>query len=172
MNTFKSDTASANSRTPSEVKALLSRHIDGIRWVTRRESFRQDKQGTDYLVYMWNGTVLHVDIKELSYIPASAKDDRVLLETEILGSRVRNGWATDESKNTDVFLIVRGDDSTVFLWATTLRRLIKRDRKSWQKTGISREGVNLTQGIHEVFACRYITVPVSILENECRLRAA
>lgn len=71
--------------------ALLRRHIWGIVRVERRRTFKQDLGGTDYIAYLRDGTILRVDLKDLSYVPPSSDEDRVLLETKILGRFAKDG---------------------------------------------------------------------------------
>lgn len=172
MNTFSMAVKSANSRTPLEVLALLRRHVRGIVKVERCKTLAEDIEGTDYVGYFRDGSTISIDLKELSYIPASPFEDRVLLETDIYGRLRKDGWAVDESKATDLFLIVRGDNSSVHFWARALRRALKRKRAFWIKRRIARVGINYTRGNFEVFSCGYITVPRAILERECAKVAA
>jgi hypothetical protein len=161
---FRSAVRSANSLTPKQVFDLLRPSVPGLKFVTRCKSIAEDKEGIDYRLYRTNGRMLSADLKELRRIPDA--EDRILLELTIRGRNISAGWATDESKKTDLFVIVRGDGTFVVLSARQVREALRRNLEEWTKEyGVS---TNHTPGYYEVFACDYIRVPRAVLEKACR----
>lgn len=164
MKSIKQAFAVSNSLTPKEVYQLLLGHVPGMKFVTRRKTTADDRQGIDYVIHRAGRRPLFVDLKEVSYAPG--RKDRVLLETAMRGKKVVAGWAVDAQKKTDLILIVRADGSHLLLSARRVREALIRHRETWTKRKAS-TGSNSTQGFYEKFQSDYLLVDRSELESAC-----
>ena len=130
--------------------------------VVRRHTIEQDRRGIDYIVYRRGRRPLYVDLKEVAYAPG--EEDLILLETKMRGQNEAPGWALDETKRTDLILIVRGDGSTVLLSARRVRAALTESSTRWDDCQRGSKG---TPGFYEWFYSDYVLVPRVELEAEC-----
>lgn len=161
---FLTDAKSANSLSPQKVFKLLLGSVPGMRYVTRCNSRSLDKRGCDYWVHREKGKrPLAIDLKELRSGPYPG--DKLLLETSIQGRHTSAGWAVDETKVTDLLLIVRAGESPVILSARRVRKALETYEVIWSE--LFGAGVNGTTGIYGDFRCGYILVPKKALQKAC-----
>jgi len=159
---FASAADQANSIPPAALFDLLTDEVPHLKYVARCRSLQEDRAGTDYLAYRRNGLrALRIDLKEVAYCPG--KNDAILLETARRGEACRPGWATDDAKETDLIVIVRGDGSHVVLSSRRLREVLRRHGRAWSQR--YRTGTNATKGYYEIFHADYLLVPRAILED-------
>lgn len=122
--------------------------------MTHRSSVAEDRAGIDYLAHRSGGRrPLAIDLKEISYVPGPDETPDVLLETACRGQVDAPGWATDETKRTDLFLLVYGDGSSVVLAARQVREALQRYGRAW--TTQYRTGSSATRGYYETFYSDY-----------------
>jgi hypothetical protein len=132
-------------------------------YVARRKTVKDDRDGIDYIVYRSGGLrPLFLDLKEVAYVPS--EEDLILLETKMRGQNEAPGWAVDETKRTDLILIVRGDKSTVLLSARRVRAALTENPKRWDDC---QRGSKCTPGFYEWFHSDYILIPRAELEAAC-----
>jgi hypothetical protein len=89
----------------------------------------------------------------------------LLLETSIQGKHVSAGWAVDETKITDILLIVRAGETPVVLSARRVRKALETYEAIWSE--LFGAGQNTTIGVYGDFRCGYILVPQKALQMAC-----
>lgn len=163
---FSRSAGKANSISPQAIFLLLQPHVPHLRFVAPRESLEADRAGTDFVAFRSGGRrPLNVDLKELSFTPAPGQKPPVLLETAMHGGGKAEGWATDETKSTDLYLMVYGDGSHLVLSARRVREALNRHGDDWAAR--HRTGTNATRGFYETFHSDYVLVPRRELSAAC-----
>ncbi len=168
MNSFSQSLECGNTLSPKQVYLHLLNRVPHIKFVSRCKSIADDRKGIDYVIHREGLRPLYLDLKEVDFMPGEV--DTLLLETSMSGQNVVDGWATDKNKRTDLFLIVRGDGSSVVLSARQLRGALAKHLRKWET--VFRVGSTATKGFYEVFKSRYVLVPRAVIEKACAEVAA